>query len=501
MGSASSRPVSTIEANETPGAASQAAIPLLKNLAEPNGSDGSFVVGPQENRSSLAPVTTDFCALPDGSLVELVQPQNRAKSALNFLIWNGETVSAVDHFEHDGHLHTPPVLDQKFSEDLNLRLPGGAKACPAPREFFFEVSQLIRSHVDLPEASICLVAAFVLSTWFVDNLAVVPYLWICGPPGSGKTTLLRLLHCLCRRAALIGGTIPSRVYSLPALLRPTLLLDELQFNGTQHSHALESWLRAGNARGVPVTVAGQLVDSFGAKVLCSRQSVSDTALASRGLHISMVPTRKNLHALDEETVERVANDFQPRLLMFRLQHYREFRPEPLDLSPLSPRMMDLVRALVLPLRDVKEALTPVFDALQEQVYQAAAERAQEPEALVITALFSYCHQRETSTVLVGQIASWVNACRKRIGEEPDLKPRAVGSILKSLGLTTDKLDSFGRGLRLTVMVKRRIHQLLRSYNLTPADSACIRRCVLCEEMMRIDGAEPAKKRRVRLMNI
>jgi len=164
-------------------------------------------------------------------------------------------------------------------------------------------------------------------------------------------------------------------------------------------------------------------------------------------------------------------------------------------------MADLVRALVLPLRDVKEARTPVFDALQEQMYQAAAERAQEPEALVITALFSYCHQRETSTVLVGQIASWVNACRKRIGEEPDLKPRAVGSILKSLGLTTDKLDSFGRGLRLTVMVKRRIHQLLRSYNLTPADSACIRRCVLCEEMMRIDGAEPAKKRRVRLMNI
>jgi hypothetical protein len=387
------------------------------------------------------------------------------------------------------------VLDQKFSKDLNLRLPSGAKACPAPGEFFFEVSQLIRSHVDLPEASICLVAAFVLSTWFVDNLAVVPYLWICGPPGSGKTTLLRLLHCLCRRAALIAGTIPSRVYSLPALLRPTLLLDELQFNGTQHSHALESWLRAGNARGVPVTVAGQLVDSFGAKVLCSRQSVSDSALASRGLHISMVPTRKNLQALDEETVERVATDFQPRLLMFRLQHYREFHPEPLDLSPLTPRMGDLVRALVLPLRDVKEARTPVFDALQEQMYQAASERAQEPEALVITALFSYCHQRETSTVLVGQIASWVNACRKRIGEEPDLKPRAVGSILKSLGLTTDKLDSFGRGLRLTTTVKRRIHQLLQSYNLTPNDSRTSG-CALCEEMMRTDGAEPEKKSRV-----
>ena len=123
-----------------------------------------------------------------------------------------------------------------------------------------------------------------MSTWFVDNLAVALYLWICGPRWSGKTTLLRL-HCLCRRAASIAGTTPSAVYSLPALLRPTLLLDELRFNDTQHSYALESWLRAGNARGVPVTVGGQLVDSFGAKVLCSRQPVSDTALASRALHI------------------------------------------------------------------------------------------------------------------------------------------------------------------------------------------------------------------------
>jgi hypothetical protein len=335
MGSASSRPVSAIEANETPGAASQAAIPLLKNLAQPNGSAGSFVV-PQENRSPPIPVTTDFCVLTDGSLVELVYAQNRGKGELSFLIWNAESLSVVDHFERGGYLYTPPMLLEKLSEGLNLRLPGGVQACPASAEFFVEIGQLIRSHVDLPEASICLVAAFILSTWFVDKLAVAPYLWICGPPGSGKTTLLRLLHCLCRRPVLIAGSIPSWLYSLPALLRPTLLLDELQLNGTQHSCALECWLRAGNAHGVPVAVRGQLVDGFGAKVLCSRQPASDSALASRALHISMIPSRKNLHALDEETAQRIADDFQARLLMFRLQHYREFQPEPINPFAVQP---------------------------------------------------------------------------------------------------------------------------------------------------------------------
>jgi hypothetical protein len=244
--------------------------------------------------------------------------------------------------------------------------------------------------------------------WFVDKLAVAPYLWICGPPGSGKTTLLRLLHCLCRRPVLIAGSIPSWFYSLPALLRPTLLLDELQLSGTQHSWALECWLRAGNAHGVPVAVRGQLVDGFGAKVLCSRQPASDSALASRALHISMIPSCKNLQALDEETVQRIADDFQARLLMFRLQHYREFQPEPIDHSQFNPRIRDMVCALLLPLRGEKEFLAPLYEALEEQLRQAAIEKADEPEALVTIALFCYCHDAEFSAVLVGQIAAKVN---------------------------------------------------------------------------------------------
>jgi hypothetical protein len=456
--------------------------PIIAHPSNGNSNSAPALAEPAAVRSEqLSPnyIPTDFEEFPDGTLVELVQ----GPASLGLLVWSEGKASIVEQFEHDGRLLIPPAVDQKFC--MNLRLPEGVGPCPATAQFFAEICEVVRSTVDLPESSIRIVVAFALSTWFVDNLAVAPYLWICGPPGSGKTTLMRLLHCLCRRAVLTAGTIPSQVYSLPALLRPTLLLDELQFNGAQHSHALESWLRAGNARGVPVTVGGRLVDSFGAKVLCSRQPASDTALSSRALHISMVPTRSNLQALDEETVERMANDFQPRLLMFRLQHYQEFRPQPLDLSPLSPRIADLARALVLPLRGVeKETLAPIFDAMVEQANQASVERAHEPEALVVSALFGYCHGEESTTVLVGQIASQVNLCRRRIGEEADLKPRAVGSILKSLGLATDKVDSFGRGLHLTVAVKRRIHQLLQIYNLKATDPARIAECVLCDEMMR-----------------
>jgi len=481
-------PVSDVQI-ESSGANVRPTEPMLAHPRNGDSKSAIALAGPVATQSEqLTPnyIPIDFAEFPDGTLVELVQ----GPAGLALLIWSEGKASIVEQFEHDGRLLIPRAVDQKLR--TNLRLPENVKPCPAAGQFFAEICEVLRSAVDLPESSIHLVAAFALSTWFVDHLTVAPYLWICGPPGSGKTTLIRLLHCLCRRAVLTAGTIPLQVHPLPALLRPTLLLDELQFNGAQHSHALESWLRAGNARGVPVTVGGRWVHSFGAKVLCSRQPTSDTALSSRALYISMVPTRKNLQALDEETVERIANDFQPRLLMFRLRHYRELRPVPIDCSTWSSRMRDLARALVFSLGDAgDEVLISVIGAIIEQGEQARVEREQEPEALVVSALFGYCHDEDSTSVLVGQIASQVNLCRKRIGEEADLKPRLVGSILRSLGLATDKLDSFGRGLRLTAAVKRRVHQLEQIYDVTSTDRPRIEGCSLCEEMMKAYGAEPA----------
>ena len=165
--------------------------------------------------------------------------------------------------------------------------------------------------------------------------------------------------------------------------------------------------------------------------------------------------------------------------MFRLQHYRQFLPQSIDVAPLSPGMRDMMRALLMPFPR-GDVFLGIFDAAGEQLVQSELDKADEPEALVITALFTLCHN-EVAAVFVGELAGKVNACLKNVGEEGDLKPRAVGAILKSLGLATQKVNSLGRGIILTHAVKRRIHQLLRSYNLAPSDSSTIG-CVLCEEM-------------------
>ncbi|MFZ3211579.1 MAG: hypothetical protein WA188_08695 [Terriglobales bacterium] len=175
---------------------------------------------------------------------------------------------------------------------------------------------------------------------------------------------------------------------------------------------------------MPVTIGGQLVDGFGAKVLCFRQPESDTAVTSRALHISLAPSRKTLQVLDDAAVERIADDFQSRLLMFRLLHHREFVLPTMDLSRFGPRIRDLVRALMTPLGDSNnEVYRQLWQALINQECNARVDRAHEPEALVTIALFSWCHANGAETNLVGQIAALVNGNRKRLGEEADLKPR------------------------------------------------------------------------------
>jgi hypothetical protein len=74
----------------------------------------------------------------------------------------------------------------------------------------------------------------------------------------------------------------------------------------------------------------------------------------------------------------------------------------------------------------------------------------------------------------------------------------VGTILKSLGFITDKLSAYGRGLRLTPKVKRKIHDLLRSYGLKPNDPRTDS-CAFCEEAFPTDRSAPAVQPRRKRM--
>jgi hypothetical protein len=137
-----------------------------------------------------------------------------------------------------------------------------------------------------------------------------------------------------------------------------------------------------------------------------------------------------------------------------------------------------------------------MEALTDQDRDAHLERHNEPEYLVIQALFEMCHQKKASKVFCGQIASRINATLKLLGEEADLKPRAVGAKLKSLGLTTGRQGSLGRGIQLTSAVRERIHYLVQAYSLRPGSDPRFAGCSLCAKIFGGNGqSHPEPKER------
>jgi hypothetical protein len=459
---------------------------------------------PAQQPLTAALSKADFAVLPDRKFLELVRPAGAGEHETQFLYWDGESAQIVDRFENKGRILIPPQLDGY--EMFNLRLPTGVQPCGAGAELFLEISKLIRSRVDISENSSSLVAAFVLSTWLNGLMDVAPYLWICGPRESGKTTLLRLLHRLCRRAVLFAGSIPPAMHSLNPLFHPTLLLDEVTFDRSQQSRALQAWLRAGNSRGVPVTIGGQLVDGFGPKVVCSRLPVADPSLASRGLHIYMAPAIKTVDVLSDRELEEIAADFQSRLMMFRFHRYDQYKDRAhqflhkMNLQVRGKRLQALTSVLQVaavcdprPYCDKHEvAHQQLKAALMAHDGVVIQDRTDELESLVVEVLLKVCHRKDCPAhVLVGVIAGFLNKKRKQAGEAHDVSARAVGESVRSLGFPTRTINGYGRGMDVTASAKDRIHALMVPFGALVFVPGCSR-CDQIRLHLRGSGPEAPK---------
>jgi hypothetical protein len=448
----------------------------------------------------LVPIEAEqlsFRAFRDSTLVEVVKNPSQP-SRLRFLIWNAGMVTFQEHFQYGGLRFAPPRLDVSLLHAI--RLPTGISSCGNAAKLLGEIAACISEYIELAPECVRVVSNFVLYTWFQDRLSVAPYLWVIGSYSAGKTRLLRLLHTLCRRAVMVSDLSPAALYSVPSAIMPTLLIDEFETGGRGSDRDRLRLLRSGSTRDGNVLRGSNVVyDTFCAKVMASRQEPSDAALASRAVFIPMRPTRRMLPCLDIVALQQIADRFQPRLLNYRIEHYSQVvirnRPQVADFAP---RVRDLALALAVPLLGSPQLEAQLFRDLAVHDKEAKLARHSEREWVVATALYLECH-RARGTLTVGTLACTVSEVLMGNGETYHLSARAVGSILRCLGLSTEKLGNQGRGLRLTNKLVRRVHELAfafgikRAYTLPYAtvDAGYAgRRCSLCSQfdlLTRDDG--------------
>ena len=412
------------------------------------------------SESHLPEHEVDFAELDDGTLVEMIEDPNNAANSI-FAIYKNGTVQYAPTVEHKDRVLVPVPREEGIFK--HVRLPRGTQPPVPPAALLGGIGALIRTCIDINISDVTLIAAFVMTSWFVESLTVAPYLALVGLPRSGKTTLLQVLNQLCRRPLLTGDITSAAFYDVYEKLNPTLLVDETLTAGNRRE--LFHLLKTGTTRGSVTLRKGRSLNAFGLKVISCTELPNDAALNSRCVIIPMQETnRTNLAKPTGKNFLDVADVLRNQLLHYRLENYHSLRlPKVEGDERLHSRTRDLYQALALPLAsnaDLCGCLVRFFE-IQQDINR---EPLSPTSAAVLRFLYEWIHVNlNEGKCAQKDLTFGVNFNLDRLQETFRLNAHAVGRALTSLGFTNRKRANAGFILWLDKGTRMRIHNLANAY--------------------------------------
>jgi hypothetical protein len=199
-----------------------------------------------------------------------------------------------------------------------------------------------------------------------------------------------------------------------------------------------------------------------AKVIWTEESVHD-AFGGVIVDIPVTTPRQPLPILDRSVEQKIADEFQPKLLMYRLKNYNGFRNSVFDIPHFPTPLREFARCLGASVPEDPELQSEIVELLEEQNRQIQADSLTSLNAVVVEAMLASCHTEKKESARVGELADAANKILEQRGEMLELKPRAVGYRLTAMGFLTARLGAGGRGLLLWDTVRKRIHKLAVEY--------------------------------------
>jgi len=321
--------------------------------------------------------------------------------SMKYLVWrigpDGQEEHEIDDRVAVGSvIYQPPQMPSIVGK--SLKLPTDIASSPDTASLLAEIKAFIARFVQLDEAIAADVVSFyVLYTWVADRIPMAPYLHVVGDFASGKTRLLEVLGQLTYRGLTTAGVLTA-----PVLFRvlhqcgATLLVDEADFDPRDPAwRDIQKIFLVGSTQGAQVLrtdmeAGGEVkgYDAFGPKVLATRKSLGDAALASRCLDVTMYPgpVDPRIPLILPPAFYTEAQHLRNRLLGWRLRHVRTVQVDPYQrFEGLDPRVNQAAIAL-LAVSDDPTVRATVLARLREQSAMIQQQRAESLEALVVEAI-------------------------------------------------------------------------------------------------------------------
>jgi hypothetical protein len=163
---------------------------------------------------------------------------------------------------------------------------------------------------------------------------------------------------------------------------------------------------------------------------------------------------------------------QGELLDFRLRNFCFVKaPQLQAVAGLNPRTLQIVRSLAAPFRSDELLEAKLISTLRQQDQEFDAVRYDQPESVVVEALFQLAHEKQGDEVFVQDIGAHANMILTERCDDRRFKARRVGAILHTLGINTERLGRWGRGIRIGPQHQRQVHRLAHTFGITRRDTS------------------------------
>ena len=406
--------------------------------------------------------------LPDGDQLELIRSD---KNSTLLLPWSGGRVSTCREFQLGRRRFTPVKIGDALPSEI--RLATGVSDYKSAAKLFNSIAGVFQSMCGLERNNAEMATCFAFATHFAECRDPAPRAILTGTDTWDVLQFLSLLGCFCRHAIPAALFEPAGHWNLPAGCSPTFVI-----SGPIRFSARLRFLDATQCHGFGMARSGRIVNRPFSAVILESDRELDCAVPNTFCRINATPQIRP-PLLDTKALGKIAGDFQPQLLMYRLKNRSRVASATFDPGSLSGATRALASVLGSCFPDSAELQMRVVRLLEPRDEERRLDHARCESAVVLEALLIACHEGRASAH-VGGIAELANGILDLRGDGYSLKARRVGSILRSFSLA-QRRDSRGYGFLLSTECKQRIHQLARSLDV-PFFRGQIDKCDMCKKL-------------------
>jgi hypothetical protein len=359
--------------------------------------------------------------------------------------------------------------DTEMAKPSEIHTAPAETQLPPPRyatalEVFTWIKLCLLALTHLPEEVAELVTFWVILTWFLDALTVLPCLVLTGSAHEARS-VLHILKDFCRRAALLAGFRRSDLDVICCY--STFLLSEPNLD-KRTANLLSSLTDRKSS-----VVLGSGIGNYSRSMAIYAGENSETHKIENSFHIHIAPTNAALPARPQ-WLKEMYDGLPVHLEQYRDTHLSYVRQRTWFPSGLSSETAAIATPFGKCIVDAPELRQRLVALLKTQDQQRLYEMSNTTEAVVLEAALAlscdgrkYAYSRE--------IATKANDLLESRGETARLKAEHAGRQLKKLGLPTCRISQFGNGLIFDKATVARIRELAAMYMVdlmedTPAET-------------------------------